>query len=109
MENEKDKADFANGLIVPSLGRNGGIALLWKRGISVEVQGYLDNYIDAIVTDPSSSFKWKITRFYGHLKTHRRKESWHLPQTLNRRYRMSRMCFRDFNEIVSMEEKREGQ
>ena len=75
MENEKDKADFANGLIVPSLGWNGGIALLWKRDISVEVQGYLDNYIDAIVTDPSSSFKWKITRFYGHLKTHRRKES----------------------------------
>ena len=58
----------------------------------MEVQEYLDNYIDAIVIDPSSGFKWKITRFYGHPKTHRRKESWNLPQTLNRRYRMSQMC-----------------
>ena len=74
----------------------------------MEVQGYLDNYIDAIITDPSSSFKWQITRFYGHPKTHWRKESWKLLRTLNRRYRMPWMCFRDFNEIVSMEKKGRG-
>ena len=105
---EKEKAGFANGLIVPSSGKSGGIALPWKRDISVEVQGYLDNYIDAIVNDPSSSFKWCITGFYGHLKTHWRKESCNLLQTLNRRYKLPWMCFRDFNEIVSMEEKRGG-
>ena len=75
MEKENEKVGFAYGLIVPSLGRSGGIALLWKKDISVEVQGYFDNYIDAIVIDPSSSFKWRITGFYGHPKTHRRKES----------------------------------
>ena len=64
---KKEKASFANGLIVPSSCRSGGIALLWKRNISVEVQGYLDNDIDAIVTDPSSGFKWRIIGFYGHL------------------------------------------
>ena len=107
-EKEKEKAGFANGLIVPSSGKSGGIALPWKRDISVEVQGYLDNYIDAIVNDPSSSFKWRITGFYGHLKTHWRKESCNLLQTLNRRYKLLWMCFRDFNEKVSMEEKRGG-
>jgi len=64
----------------------------------VEVQGYLDNYIDAIVTDPSS----------GHPKTYWRKESWNLVRTLNRRYKMPWMCFRDYNEIVSMEKKVKG-
>ena len=102
----KGESNFANGLIVPSSGRSGGIALLWKRDISVEVQGYLDNDIDAIVADPSSGFKRRIIGFYGHLETHRGKESWNLLRTLNKRYKLPWMCFGDFNEIVSMEEKR---
>lgn len=57
MEKERDKAGFSNGLIIPSSGRSGGLALLWKKDILVEVQGYVDHYIDAIVTDPSLSFK----------------------------------------------------
>lgn len=108
MDKEKEKASFNNGLVIPSSGRSGGLALLWKKDILVEVQGYSDNYIDAIVTNPTIGFKWQITGFYGHPDTHHRKKSWNLLRDLNRRYKMPWMCFGDFNEIISMEEKKGG-
>lgn len=39
MRKEKEKVGFTNSLIIPSLGRSGGLALLWKKDIVVEVQG----------------------------------------------------------------------
>ena len=54
MEKEKFKIGLLNGLIVPSVGRSGGVAMLWSRDIKVEVQGYPRSYIDAVVTDLES-------------------------------------------------------
>ena len=105
MEKEKFKIGLLNGLIVPSVGRSGRLAMLWSRDIKVEVQGYSGNYIDAIVTDPESGFKWRITGFYENLETHRRKESWDLLRSLSQNYQQP---FGDFNEIVSVEEKLGG-
>ena len=39
--------------------------------------------INAIVIKERSGFKWRITGFYGHSETHRRKESWNFLDTLN--------------------------
>ena len=75
MEKEKFKIGLLNGLIVPSVGRSGGLVMLWSRDIKVEVQGYSRSYTDAVVTDPESGFKWRITGFYGNPETHCRKES----------------------------------
>uniref|UniRef100_A0A7N2KYU2 Endonuclease/exonuclease/phosphatase domain-containing protein n=1 Tax=Quercus lobata TaxID=97700 RepID=A0A7N2KYU2_QUELO len=86
-------------------GRSGGLALLWRRDVKVEIQGYLGSYIDAIVTNLELEFKWRITGFYGHPETHRRRESWDILRSLNRQYQLPWLCFGDFNEIVSMEEK----
>ena len=94
-----------NGLIVPSVGRSGGLAMLWSRDIKVEVKGYSGNYIDAVVTELESGFKWRITGFYGNPETHRRKESWDLLRSLGQKYQLPWLCFGDFNEIVLVEEK----
>ena len=51
MEKEKEKASFANSVIIPNSSRSEGLALLWKRDIIVEVQGYSGKYVDAIVID----------------------------------------------------------
>lgn len=80
--------------------------MLWKKEITVEVQGYFGNHINAINTNPSSGFKWSITGFYGHPVTHRRKESWDLLKALNRQYQLHWLCFGNFNEILSSQEKR---
>ena len=63
MEKEKFQTSLLNGLIVPSVGRSGGLTMLWNRDIKVEIQGYSRNYIDVVVTDPDSGFKWRITGF----------------------------------------------
>ena len=88
VEKEKFKIGLLNGLIVPSVGRSGGLAMLWSRDIKVEVQGYSGNYIDAIVTDPELGFKWHIMGFYGNPETHRRKESWNLLKSLSQKHQL---------------------
>ena len=49
MESIKNRIGFSNGLIVPSVGRSGGIALLWTREISLEVKSYTKFHVDAII------------------------------------------------------------
>lgn len=39
MEKVKDKCSMKHGLIVPSSGKSGGLAMLWKEGIMVDVIG----------------------------------------------------------------------
>ena len=109
MEKEKNKesASFTNGLVIPSFGRSGGLALLWRKEITVEIQNYSDRHIDAIVTK-DSRFKRQITGFYGNLEVHRRKESWDLLKALIRKFQLPWLCFGDFNEIVSTAEKMGG-
>ena len=41
MEKEKFKLGLLNGLIIPSVGRSEGLAMLWGRNIKVEVQAIL--------------------------------------------------------------------
>ena len=55
MEKEKEKASFTNSVIIPNSSRSEGLALLWKRDITVEVQGYSGKYADAIVTDQAQA------------------------------------------------------
>lgn len=78
MERIKNKLGLANGLIVPSNGRSGGLALLWSREVDLEIKSYRKNHIDAVVTKPENGFKWKVTGFYGHPDTHKRYESWNI-------------------------------
>ena len=96
---------FINGLVIPS--RSGGLALLWRKEIIVDVQSYSDRHIDAIITE-DSGFKWRITGFYGNLEVHKRKESWDLLKALSRKFQLPWLCFGDFNEIVSVAEKMGG-
>ena len=75
MERIKNRIGFSNGLIVPSVGRSGGIALLWTREISLEIKSYTKFHIDAVISDANSGYRWRITSFYGHPETHKRYES----------------------------------
>ena len=95
MEKMKFKTGLLNGLIVPSVGRSGGLTMLWSRDIKVEIQGYSRKYIDAVVTDLDSGFKWCITSFYENLETYRRKESWDFLRSLSRKYQLPWLCFGD--------------
>lgn len=108
MECAKERARFFFGLIVPKYENCGGIVMLWKKELKVEIMGYTGNFIDAIIIDELSKFKWRITGFYGQSKTHRRKESWDQLKALNRKFHLPWLCLGDFNEILSVNEKMGG-
>lgn len=72
MERSKNRIGFANGLIVPSVGRSGGIALLWKREINLEVKSYTRYHIDAVILEADSGYGWRLTGFYWHPETHKK-------------------------------------
>ena len=104
----RERIGLPNGLILPSEGKSGGMALLWAGDLDVEIKSFSRHHIDAIVIDPKTGFKWRITSFYGNSKTSLRKESWSLLQFLKSQYQMPWMCLGDFNEIVSTTEKPGG-
>ena len=70
MEKIKNRIGFANGLIVPSRGRSGGVAMFWTRDVNLNINSYSGNHIDAIVRETEENFQWRITGFYGHPDTH---------------------------------------
>ena len=45
----RDKCEFKNGFFVDSNGTSGGLALLWKEEIRLDVQTYSQTHIDALV------------------------------------------------------------
>lgn len=57
MERAKARAGFVYGLVVPKSNRSGGLAMLWKKEINLDIMGYAGNYIDAIVTESISGLK----------------------------------------------------
>lgn len=82
--------------------------MIWTKDTLLDIMAYNPHHIDAIVTEPGSGFRWRVTNFYGHLDTHQRNESWKLLTSLHHQYQLPRPCLGDFNEIVSMSEKQGG-
>ena len=99
------KIDFVNGFYVQREGKGGGLAMFWRKEVNLEIKSYSKHHIDAVIIEEATGFKWRITGFYGHLETHRRKESWRFLNTLNQQYQLSWLCLGDFNEILSRDEK----
>lgn len=54
----------------------GGLALLWKRELQVEIQTYSEHHIDTIIVLKGASPRWRFTGFYEHPKTNKKEESW---------------------------------
>ena len=70
------KLDCTQGIIVPSDGRSGGLALLWREGTLIDFKSCSNSHIDVVVRDSPSAEPWRVTGFYGHLDTNKRYVSW---------------------------------
>ena len=95
-------------MIVSSVRRSGGLALLWKESQTVDVQTFSPRHIDAIVSDDGGDRKWRFTGFYGNPETNKREESWALLVNLSTRSALPWVCMGDFNEICHRGEKAGG-
>ena len=95
---------FENMLAVDSVGKGGGLALLWKAGMGIEIQNYSTRHINVVVASNSST-PWTFTGFYGHPEAHKRIEAWFLLKHLKSLALGPWLCAGDFNEIIDQTEK----
>jgi hypothetical protein len=105
MEYVRVKLGFECIFVVDSVGRSGGLALLWNDMELVEIQNYSRRHINAIVKDGDSTYSWKLTSFYGHPDWTKRHESWALLNYLRSFAPLPWLCVGDFNEITEQSEK----
>ena len=107
MEYVHDQCEFKNGLFVPSDGASSGLALLWRKEVTVHIHNYSSSHIDAFV-DGGVDGWWHLTGFYGNPETSRCYESWSLLKSLSNYSQLPRLVIGDFNELVGLSEKESG-
>ena len=105
MKGFQNKLGFTQGIVVPSDGRSGGLALLWREGTDIRFKNYSHSHIDVVVHGVGNGGPWRATGFYGHPDTDKRYTSWQLLETLNVQCNMRWLGCGDFNEIVHPDEK----
>ena len=82
MTKKKFTLGFTEGLVVASNGSKGGLALLWRKEIMVDVQTFGPWHIDVKVGGVDGTGKWRFTGFYGQPETSRREETWRILERL---------------------------
>ena len=108
MFNIKNSLGLTQGMIVPSEGKSGGFALLWKPNVKVDVQTFSRQHSDAIIDFGGSARKWCLKGFHGNPNTHGRPKSWaHLSQ-LATTSNLHWLCVGDFNEVLNVTKKQGG-
>jgi hypothetical protein len=100
--------DMPNMEVKNCVGRSGGLALLWKKDVSLVVNpGMLRYHIDAVITE-EDGFTWRLTCIYGKPQSGTREKTWKLLRILHGQSNLPWMCFGDFNEILFASEKQGG-
>jgi hypothetical protein len=105
MELIRIKMGFSNLFVVDSVGRSGGLALLWDDDTELEIQNYSRRHINAVLSPTDGVAPWKFTGFYGHPDVQKRHEAWGLLRHLASLEPVAWLCAGDFNEIVDISEK----
>ncbi|KAK6134533.1 hypothetical protein DH2020_031703 [Rehmannia glutinosa] len=90
------------GVAFPSSGRSGGLALLWKKSISLVLRSFCDRFIDADILWMGSSIR--ITGVYGQPDVSLRRQFWQFFKTLHCSPEVPWICFGDFNEVLLQNE-----
>lgn len=93
--------------VVHSRGKKCGLLLLWKNRMNLKVLSKSKGHIDAVINQDSGQ-PWRFSGLYGHLKPHKRTHSWNLLRKLSLVSPMPWMVGGDFNEILSVQDKKGG-
>ncbi|XP_031124183.1 uncharacterized protein LOC116026896 [Ipomoea triloba] len=92
---------------VDSVGRSGGLALLWRKNNTTRLLSFSRNHVD-IEVSVAGLGAWRMTGFYGFSERGRRSGSWDLLRTLAGRSDLPWVVIGDFNDLLSQSEKRGG-
>ena len=95
---------YQNKVIVKHPDSGGGLALLWKNDINMEVVNYTANHVLAKVTK-EDGFVWYLTGFYGWPNAQPKFKSWKLLAHLKNFVDGPWLCVGNFNAILNASEK----
>ena len=70
--------------------------------MDVDIQTSSSHRIDALIKQ--EGVVWRLTGFYRHLETSRRRESWDLLRQLHASFSLPSLLLGDFNEILLLDE-----
>ena len=101
----QQKLELTQGITVPSDGRSGGLAMMWREGEAMCLKSCSNTHIDMVVQGESGANPWRATGFYCHPNTSKRYISWELLVALKNQCDMPWVVFGDFNEITHSDEK----
>lgn len=73
---------FQNSFGVDSIGRSGGLALLWHDDWQISLKNFGTGHIDTSITDDKGS-TWRFTGFYDHPIRGLQNVSWYLLRRLH--------------------------
>ncbi|KAI3906287.1 hypothetical protein MKW92_004050, partial [Papaver armeniacum] len=91
--------------IVASVGRSGGLWLLWKDEVNIEITSKYSNLIHGIVHLDSARYPWNLFCIYGPPVTSQRSNFWQNMTSYAQNFDGSKCFIGDFNAIASSEEK----
>ena len=63
MKGFQQKIGFTQGIIVPSDGLSGGLAMLWREGTDIRFKSCSHSHIDVVVHGESKNGPWRISGF----------------------------------------------
>jgi hypothetical protein len=87
----------------------GGLAMLWKEGIDVEVISFSNNHIDVLISMEEGEEKWRRTGIYGFPEAPLKYKTFNLIDNLVEANDNSRwLLMGDFNVIISQDEREGG-
>jgi exonuclease III len=103
----KKKLGVENLEVVDCEGKGGGLAVLWRRGISVVLKSKSKNHIDMEVLETGGQ-TWRFTGIYGDPDL--KYKTWELMEWLQDQdnEQLPWMCVGDFNEVLFHHEKEGG-
>lgn len=105
-EKLKGELNFGEFFCVPSIGKKGGLILMWEEGIQAQVLSSSEGHIDVVIKDDKGW--WRFTGFYGNPESHRREDSWELLERLSQASKLLWIVRGDFNKILTADEKQGG-
>ncbi|KAK6162202.1 hypothetical protein DH2020_002043 [Rehmannia glutinosa] len=101
LDNLKNSLGFF-GVSVPSVGRSGGLALLWRPNVNVSLRGFHERFIDVHVTLGQNKFRF--TGVYGQPLVSQRRVFWDTFKSLFPPTNEPWICMGDFNEVLQQHE-----
>ncbi|MBA0871235.1 hypothetical protein Goshw_023077 [Gossypium schwendimanii] len=90
-------------LAVNAIGKSGGLVMMWKEGIKVELKKYSD-HIDYLIHLDNNKFI-RFTGFYGNVDPNKRQSSWDMFRKVEKPVKEKWIIGGDFNAILDNVEK----